>query len=124
MRAKKLFVASVITAAFLGTAIPAQASLSQCRATKMCAWGNNDFNWLIAAQVQGRDSWSDTFNNSNGEDDQTDSWANTSTSWTGCLADHTDGSGNEITMRRNSNDNNVSVLDSDMASSMKTANGC
>jgi hypothetical protein len=109
---------------FLGYRCPCPGISLAVSCNKDVRLGNNDFNWLIAAQVRGRDSWSDTFNNANGEDDQTDSWANTSTSWTGCLADHTDGSGNEITMRRTSNENNVSVLDSDMASSMKTANGC
>jgi hypothetical protein len=90
----------------------------------MCAWGNNDYNWLIAAQVAGQNSWLDVFNDANGENDQTDSYANRSTTWTGCLSEDNDGGGNRVSMPRNSSDPNLASWNSDEASAMRTAYGC
>jgi hypothetical protein len=90
----------------------------------MCAWGENDFRWLLTAQAHGQSAWLDTFNNHTGEDNQTDSWANRSATYTGCLSQHDDGSGDRVTMGRNSNDNNMWWYDADDASAIRTKGGC
>jgi hypothetical protein len=100
----------------------ADAALSQCTGSKMCVWGNNDFNWLIAAQDHGQ-GVIDVFNDANGENNQADSWANRSGTYNGCLYDG-QGTGALLTMGKTSNDNNVSVFDSDKTSSMRTNRGC
>lgn len=88
----------------------------------MCAWGNNDFAWLIAEQYQGKNYWIRPF--SGEENDETDSYANRSVTHTGCLAANSDGSGDRVTMPRGSTDNNLASWNSDEASSMRTIYGC
>jgi hypothetical protein len=54
---KKLWtIAGVTTAAAFGVVTPltADASISQCNSNLMCAWGNNDFLWLIAERHHGK----------------------------------------------------------------------
>ena len=108
-------------AGFLTGVGPASASLSQCDSNNMCMWGNNDFLWLIGERGHG----SSTVTNLSGDaNDEMDSWANRSTSYTGCMFGAANGSGDRQTMARASNDNNVAPWNSDEVSSWRTANGC
>lgn len=88
----------------------------------MCVWGNNDVDWLIAAQLHGQ-GVIDVFNDGNGENNRADSWANKSNDYAGRLHD---GQGMDalLAMGKVSIDNNVSVVDSDRTSSMRTNRGC
>ncbi len=121
---KFFFVTALLAGLAFFSANGASASLSQCTGTNMCAWGNNDFNWLIANQAHGQSNWIDPFNDANGENNQTDSWANRSATYTGCLADSANGDGDRVTMAKASNDNNLAFFNSDEASGMRTKNGC
>lgn len=123
MRIKTIFVAVAFAGAALAAPTAAHASLAQCSGTKMCVWGNNGFNWLIAAQDSGQGIL-DVFNDAKGENDEADSWANRSGTYNGCLYNNSDGTGPLLTMGKVSNDTNVSVFDSDKTSSMRTNRGC
>lgn len=122
MRSRSLLTVGAIAAACLVAPSSAVASLSECNSNHMCAWGNNDFRWKIAEQYHGQDPWLDPFNAE--ENDETDSWANRSATYTGCLAEHVDGEGDRLTMARASSDGNLAWFNSDMASSMRTKYGC
>lgn len=124
MKLLNVFISAIALTApvVVSSGISAEATLSQCNSNHMCAWGNNDFNWLIAEQKHGQGSWLDPFSAS--ENDETDSYANRSATYTGCLAQHTGGGGDRVTMAKNSNDNNLASWNSDEASSMRTKYGC
>ena len=124
MRGKPLIISSALAFATLVAPSTASAGISQCSSNHMCAWGNNNYNWLLANQPHGYTDYRDVFNDANGENDQTDSWANFSYVYTGCLRDNVFGTGNSMTMWVNSADPNVSVFNSDMVSSMRTSGGC
>lgn len=106
-----------------GFVIPgaANAALSDCDANHMCMWGNNDFLWKIGERTHG----SDSLENLAGEyNDQMDSWANRSATYTGCMFGSAGGAGDRQVMAKVSSDNNVSPLNSDEVSSWRTKNGC
>lgn len=124
MRPKALLIAGALTVAGLASPVAAQASLSQCDTNHMCAWGNNDYGWLLANQNHGQGSWLDVFNDGTGENDETDSWANRSALYTGCLAEDVDGGGDRLIMGKTSSDPNLAFFNSDMVSAMRTKNGC
>lgn len=125
MRSIKLAVGAALVVAAVGAPTGASATIGQCLSNKMCAWGNNDFNWLLAAQIHGQGpGFLDVFNNGAGENDETDSWANRSADYTGCLAANDDGTGDRLTMRKVSNDPNLAFFNSDEVSSMRTKGGC
>lgn len=123
-RLRMAVVATALATMGIGAPLAAHATLSQCSSKHMCAWGNNNFDWLLANQAEGNATYVDVFNDAKDENDQTDSWANLSTTYTGCLRDNADGTGNSMTMAKASNDPNVSVFNSDMVSSMRTKGGC
>ena len=116
-------VAGALLAAALATPGVAHASLSQCLTDKMCVWGNNNYEWLIAAQLHGQGVL-DVFNDAAGENDAADSWQNRSNAYQGCLYDHSDGTHSLLTMPKASKNPNVSWTDSDKTSSMRTNAGC
>lgn len=96
-------------------------SLSDCDAAYMCLWGNNDYNWMLVERGQG----SSTILNLSGDaNDEMDSWANKSTTHSGCMWADANGSGDRQTLGRNQNDNNVSPANSDEVSSWRTAYSC
>lgn len=87
----------------------------------MCLWGNNDFKRKIADRAGG----SGTIVNLSGDaNDEMDSWANRSASYTGCGFGAANGGGDRQTFGRNSNDNNVAPWNSDEISSWRTRYGC
>lgn len=121
MRIKWFVAASIIAAAGVAAPGVANAALSECPSDHMCLWGNNDFMWKIADRSAG----SDTVVNLSGDaNNQMDSWANRSASYTGCGFGGSNGTGDRQTFGRNSNDNNVANFNSDEISSWRTANGC
>ncbi|WP_181009222.1 peptidase inhibitor family I36 protein [Streptomyces sp. SM11] len=122
MRAKKVIASTALLFAALAmTPSTANAALSQCNSNNMCLWGNNDFAWLIGERGHGQSS----FANLSGEkNDEMDSWANRSASYDGCMTEHANGGGDKQGMRRASNDNNVSPLNSDEVTSFRTSGGC
>ncbi|MBE7326037.1 hypothetical protein IEQ44_15425 [Nocardioides sp. Y6] len=98
--------------------------MSQCADNKVCVWGNNDYEWLLAAQLHGQRSWLDVFNNGKGENNQNDSWANKSSRHDGCGVDKVDGGGDRITFWRDSRDPDLAWFNSNFVSAMRTTNGC
>lgn len=124
MNRMKTAIFAGVLVAVVGAPNVAYAALDQCGSNKMCAWGNNNYNWLLAAQIHGQGSWLDVFNNGSGEDNQTDSWANRSATYTGCLAADVDGGGDRIRMAKLDKDPNLAFFNSDEASAMRTKNGC
>ncbi|MGL5823304.1 MAG: hypothetical protein ACRCYU_00340 [Nocardioides sp.] len=96
--------------------------MSECNSNYLCAYGNNDFKWLIAEQYHGNSSWVDPFNAD--ENNETDSWANRSTKYDGCLASGLEGDGDRVGMPRSDNDKNLAFYNADEASSMRTKGGC
>lgn len=124
MHKRVLMGALFLALAGISAPVASSASLSQCNSNYMCAWGNNDYNWLIAEQHHGNYDYVDPFNDGNGENNQTDSYANKSGVYTGCLADGGSGGGDKVTMPRGGRDANLAWFNSDEASSMRTAGGC
>lgn len=123
MRIRAMLVASAMFGTVLAAPVAAQAGREQCQSNKQCVWGNNNFNWLIAAQYHGQ-GVVDVFNNANGENNQGDSWSNRSASYAGCLYDGDNGSSALLTMGKTSSDGNMWFGDSDKTSSMKTNGPC
>lgn len=82
MHLRSGIVAGAMLAAALATPGVAHASLSQCLTDKMCVWGNNNYEWLIAAQLHGQGVL-DVFNDAAGENDAADSWQNRSNAYQG-----------------------------------------
>ncbi len=122
LRRKSILVVGAL--AFAGLAAPAgsHASLNDCNSNYMCVWGNNDFAWMLAEEVHGQASWLDPF--ATDENDENDSWANRSATYTGCMAEHLNGGGDRLTMAKISSDNDMAWFNSNETSSMKTKNGC
>ncbi len=110
--------------ALSGLAAPthAQAYLSDCNANHMCVWGLNDFRWMIAERYHGNSDWLDPFTGE--ENDENDSWANRSVTYTGCMAEHVDGGGDRLTMAEGSSDKDMAWFNSNETSSMRTKYGC
>lgn len=119
-----LVKALILSLAVVAAPATADAGLNQCRTSRMCVWGNNDYQWLIANQFHGKSYWFDPFNDANGENNQADSYANLSSTYSGCLADGGSGGGDRVSMPRGKKDNNLAWFNADEASSMRTANGC
>jgi hypothetical protein len=124
MALKKFLVLGAIAASTVIAQPAAHASLSQCLDNKVCVWGNNDYNSLLAAQIHGQSSWLDVFNDGAGENNQNDSWANKSSTHDGCGVDHVDGGGDRITFRRDDRDNDLAWFNSNFVSAMRTTGGC
>ena len=124
MLKRVLMGATLLALAGISAPVASSASLGQCDTNYMCVWGNNNYEWLIAKQYHGTSSWVDPFNNDTGENNQADSYANYSGTYTGCLADGAEGAGDKVTMPRGGRDDNLAYWNSDEASSMRTANGC
>lgn len=121
MRVRSIIAMMIIVAASLGVYGSADAALSDCGTNRMCLWGNNDFKWKIGDRAHG----SYTITGLSGDaNDEMDSWANRSATYTGCQYQHANGGGDRQTMSRNSNDNNVAPWNSDEVSSWRTAGGC
>ena len=117
-----MLIAALVTGV-MSVPLASNAALSQCTGTKMCVWGNNDFEWLIAAQNHGKDVV-DAFNDAAGENNAADSWQNRSNTYSGCLYDGSNGSNHLQTMKKGSKDDNMLFLDADKASSMRTNGPC
>lgn len=124
MALKKFLVLGVLAASTVVAQPAAHAALSQCADNKVCVWGNNDYEWLLAAQLHGQRSWLDVFNNGKGENNQNDSWANKSSRHDGCGVDKVDGGGDRITFWRDSRDPDLAWFNSNFVSAMRTTNGC
>lgn len=122
IRRKSILLVGALALAGLAAPTAGQAALSDCNNNYMCVWGNNDYVWKLAEQAHGQDSWLDPFNAE--ENDENDSWANRSATYTGCMAEHTNGGGDRLTMAKLSNDNDMAWFNSNETSSMKTKNGC
>ncbi len=123
MRIRSIAVAGAMLATALAAPLTAHASIDQCLSNKMCVWGNNNFEWLIAAQLHGQGVM-DVFNDAAGENNQADSWQNRSNTYSGCLYDNSNGTSAILTMGKASSNGNVSFTDSDKTSSMRTNGGC
>ncbi|MEU5826166.1 peptidase inhibitor family I36 protein [Micromonospora tulbaghiae] len=122
MRIKNLIASAMIVGTGL-VLVPgtASAALSDCDAAYMCLWGNNDYKWMLVERAQG----SSTIQNLSGDaNDEMDSWANKSTTHSGCMWKDANGSGDRQTLIRNSSDSNVSPANSDEVSSWRTAYSC
>ncbi|MEV4173702.1 peptidase inhibitor family I36 protein [Nonomuraea sp. NPDC049709] len=120
MRVKTLVLGGMIAAAaWVGPGM-ATADLNECDSGNLCMWGNNDYNWLIGERAGG----GGTANLSGSGNNQMDSWANTSSTYSGCMYADANGGGDKQTMGRVSRDNNVSSLNSDEVSSWKTNGSC
>ncbi|MEV5692231.1 MULTISPECIES: peptidase inhibitor family I36 protein [Micromonospora] len=122
MRIKNLIASAMIVGTGL-LLVPgvASAALSDCDANKMCLWGNNDYKWMLNE----RDAGSSTIQNLSGDaNDEMDSWANKSSTYSGCMWSDANGSGDRQTLGRNQSDNNVSPANSDEVSSWRTAYSC
>jgi len=115
---------AVVGVAMLGSAFvapaAAHAALSECNSNHMCIWGNNDYQWLIGERYHG----GGITDLSGDRNNQMDSWANRSATYTGCMFSGANGSGDRQTMARNSSDNNVASWNSDEVSSWRTSSGC
>ena len=126
LRARVLAIAALVVVALasaLGTQAiqSAPAALSDCGGDRMCLWGNNDFQWKIGDRAHG----SGTISNLSGDaNNQMDSWANRSATYTGCMWDDANGAGSSDSMGRNSNDSNVAPWNSDDKTSWRTRYGC
>lgn len=80
----------------------AQASESDCAASRACIVGSNDYNWIIGHRASGFELAVLTGD----KDVQTDSWLNRNN--TGAAGyDYSDGTGDCIGFWRGSRDNNV-----------------
>jgi len=123
MRIRNLVISAALVGTVLAAPVPAEATLSQCASNKMCVWGNNGYDWLLAAQLHNQ-GLLDVFNDGLNEDDAADSWANRSASYNGCLYDDEAGQNSLLTMGKVSNDTNMSVFDSDKTDAMRTNRGC
>jgi hypothetical protein len=121
---KKVLILGALTASTVIAQPPAHAGLNQCLTNKVCVWGNNNYEWLLAAQIHGQTAWLDVFNDGAGENNQNDSWANKSKTYTGCGVDHVDGGGDRITFTKDSQDPDLSFLNSNFVSAMRTKSGC
>ena len=121
MRVKGIIVAAMIGGTSLVSVGAAGAALSDCNSDKMCMWGNNDFAYLIGERNHGVET---IYNMPSATNDEMDSWANRSASYTGCMYQHNDGGGDKQTMGRNSKDNNVAPFNSDEVSSWRSKYGC
>ncbi|MEO3926306.1 hypothetical protein ACQEVC_08290 [Plantactinospora sp. CA-294935] len=122
MNLKALAIAGILAASGMVAAVgPASAALSDCATDRMCSWGNNDYLWMLYSRPHGESNY---LNFTGDKNDEMDSWANRSASHTGCMAEDANGGGYKQTMARNSNDNNVSPLNSDLVSSWRTTSGC
>ena len=120
MKVKGLVASAVIVGAGLFL-VPggASAALSDCASNRMCLWGNNDFKWKIGDRAAG----SSTITNLTGDsNDEMDSWANKSSTYSGCMWSDANGSGDRQTLHRN--DNDVAPWNSDEVSSWRTAYSC
>lgn len=98
----------------------ASAAFSDCADGRMCMWGNNDFVWKIGDRAADQP----IANLSGDADNQMDSWANRNGMFVGCMWSGYDGLGDPQRMASDSNDNNVSPLNSDQVSSWRTRYGC
>jgi hypothetical protein len=122
MKIKTVIVSAIVAATGFGIApATAHAALSDCAANTMCLWGNNDYVWGIAGRNAGSSTITNLTGNSN---DEMDSWANKSATYSGCMWSDANGSGDRQTLGRNSHDNNVSPANSDEVSSWRTAYAC
>lgn len=122
MRIKTAIAATMfVGASLLTTGGVANAALSECNSNHMCMWGNNDFRWLIGERNHGSTTWT---NLSGDKNDEMDSWANRSATYTGCMAQHSNGSGDRQGMHRGDNDDNVAPWNSDEITSWRTRSGC
>ncbi|MER7420733.1 peptidase inhibitor family I36 protein [Micromonospora peucetia] len=99
----------------------ASAALQDCDSNHMCMWANNDFGVMIGERPHNQAT---VVNLSSTNNDRMDSWANRSAQYAGCMFSDAGGAGDRQTMGLNSNDNNVSPLNSDEVTSWRTANGC
>lgn len=122
MRIKKLIAAAMLVGTGL-VLVPgtASAALSDCDSGNMCLWGNDNFLWMLSERSAG----SSTIKNLTGDaDNQMDSWANKSGTYSGCMWSDANGSGDRQTLHRNQNDGNVAPWNSDEVSSWRTAYSC
>ncbi len=113
-----------VAAAILGTMTlasqgAAQASFAQCDSTRVCGWGNNDYNWLIIE----RNSGLPLANHQGDANNELDSWANRSTQNARGYAEWNYG-GDCMTFTRGDSDGHVAPWNSDEVSSTSTAAGC
>jgi len=122
MRIRSIAAGGMLLGTVLAAPIAAHASLAQCTGSNMCVWGNNNYDWLLAAQAHGQ-GVIDVFNDAKGENNQADSWQNRSNTYAGCLY-YGQGTSALLTMVKASKDDNVSFTDSDKTSSMRTNGPC
>jgi len=124
MRIKGLLVSGALAMSALAAPMTAEASLSECGTNYMCVWGNNNYVWLLTAQVHGQSNWMDTFNDGKGENNQNDSWANRSVTYTGCISDYVDGGGKRMQLSPGSSDGDLAWFNSNFADAIRTQGGC
>ncbi len=98
----------------------AHAALADCPNTSMCIWANNDFGAALDSRKSGL---AVILPVSTRLDNKMDSWRNDSPSYDSCGYDG-HGSGDTQEWKASSQDNNVSVLNSDEVSSWRTLGGC
>lgn len=121
MKVSHLIAGAMLAATGVAVAAPATAALSDCTNSKTCLWANNDFGGTRADRNGGEGSITNVPSSIN---NQMDSWANRSGSYTSCGWDGANGTADDQTWGRVSNDNNVSPLSSDEVSSWRTKYGC
>lgn len=122
MRLKSVIVTMALGASVaIGGVSSAEAALSQCTGAKTCLWGNNDYQWYLAGKPNNR-GLSQLSGEANNE---MDSWANLSTSWSKGYDDPTpDGTSDGCQhWAAVTSDDNVSPLSSDEVSSWRTNGG-
>lgn len=123
---RRIAAAAGLAARVVGPGVvSANAALSDCKTStstnRMCMWGNDDFKWMIGNRQAGYT----TIETLSGDaDNEMDSWANRSATYTGCMYSSSNGGGDKQVMGKVSNDDDVSPWNSDEVSSWRTKDGC
>jgi hypothetical protein len=118
MRFVRIGLVGAMAVVALGTVGAAQA-VEPCGTGRVCIYGNNDFAWKIGERDYGRP----VANIAAQYNDEMDSWINRLNS-NAAWYDDANGGGGCHTLNANSNDPNVSILNTDDLSSWKTNGGC
>jgi hypothetical protein len=117
----KLIASAIVAVTAVTVPGLASGSLSQCPSGNVCLWGNNDFQWLIGNRAGGNG----TITNLSGDaNNQMDSWANRSSTYSACGYGGANGTGDRQGWSPNNNDSNVAPWNSDEISSWRTRYGC
>jgi Peptidase inhibitor family I36 len=114
-----LIAGLIITSGIVLAPVVADAGSASCPASKICLYADNNFKAFMGFRSAGQGISNISVNN----EDALDSWENKS-STNAAWYKNLDGKGTCRTMLAKKEDNNISFLDSDTASSWKTDGAC